>query len=367
MSKLEFYYRGRWAITRGLENLGLNEGDNVLFQAYTCVAVPKGILAAKMVPFIIDVEPRSLFVNPKVLERVLVRNKIKCFIVQHTFGFICPNEIFEVCRKHNVKILEDCAHLFLGFERNLTKYKEGDARVFSLEWGKPIPVGLGGVLEIKNGIKVATAEESNYLNWLKIEIQYLVFSWFYRSSYFFFLKRVFSLLKGSILLEDNGMKEESLHEDFDELNYKISPMVYRRFKRQLAFLQRNDKVHRDRLNGFVNQFLNYRELDKLALDFTESIPLRIPVMVNNKAEVLKDAASVGIPLGDWYDSPIDPLSGPEISKIQNESDLLVSSWELSSHVVTIPLDRIQNKNLMEKTLVFLKQRTFDENQDSNRL
>lgn len=359
MNNTKFYYRGRWALSAALESLDLDEGDNVLFQAYTCVAVPKGIIGAGMTPVMVDVSPRSLFVDDRTLEKVIVAKNIKCFIIQHTFGFLCPKSLFEICRKHKVKVVEDCAHLFPGFDNVMDSY-QGDARIFSLEWGKPIPAGLGGVLEMDKDIIGADTTSVRFMSWVKIELQYLAFRLFYRPSLFFLVKRIFSVLKGSALVEDNGMDEEMIQNDSDDRRYKISPLVKRRYKRMLRAHIESQKDNQARLSSFISQFLEYRHLDKLGLDFGCGVPLRIPVMVNNKAEVLLEAAHKKIPLGDWYDTPIDPLHEEAIDLFRIGSDKLEYSWELSTTVVTIPLDGLQSTELMDKTLKFLEKWSINE-------
>ena len=355
MNDSEFFYRGRWAISAALTNLGLEKGDNILFQAYTCIAVPKGIVGAGMNPIVLDVNRRSLFVDPEALEKVILKYRIKCFILQHTFGFFCPKSIVSVCERHNVKIIEDCAHLFQGYNQGRDLYKT-DAKIFSLEWGKPIPAGIGGILEMKNAPNANGKLKRNLLGWIKIELQYIAFRALYRPTLFFTVKRVFDLLKGSSLVEDNGMDVDDFESGKEELMLRISPMVKKRYQRLLRAHKSNESHYGERINSLVKQFLEYKHIDKLNLDFDFAVPLRIPVMVENKAEVLREAARLNIPLGDWYGSPIDPLSENAIEELVQHSSNLTASSELSSSVVTIPLDRLQSSKLMARTLQFLEQR-----------
>lgn len=353
MQELDFFYRGRWAIAQALRELGLNEGDTVLFQAYTCIAVPKGIVAAKMKPVIIDTKEGSLFVDQEHLENVILAEKVKCFIVQHTFGFICPQELFTICKKHNVKIIEDCAHLFQGYDRVYKKELFGDARIFSLEWGKPIPCGIGGVLEMDFKRVSVKPKVSRPMRWLKLELQYFAFSLVYRPSLFFFTKKIFNLLKGTGIVEDNGMNGDFLFKDNQEEEIDISPFVKRRYLRLHKRFSGEFDMRLLEKQKFVKQFNQFQGLNKLNLDFANAFPLRIPVIVSDKKKVLLEAEKERIPLGDWYDTPIDPIPNEVIKNHILGADLLVNSRNLSEKVVTIPLDKLQSTMLMTKTLNFL--------------
>ena len=63
----EFFYRGRWAMAAVLKSFGLNSGDKIVIQGYTCIAVPQAISALGMVPVVVDTE-NSLFMSPYLLE-----------------------------------------------------------------------------------------------------------------------------------------------------------------------------------------------------------------------------------------------------------------------------------------------------------
>ena len=58
------YYRGRVGLYAVLEALGVGSGDEVVTQAFTCVAVPEAILARGAQPVYADVEADGLNVDP---------------------------------------------------------------------------------------------------------------------------------------------------------------------------------------------------------------------------------------------------------------------------------------------------------------
>ena len=103
------------------------------------------------------------------------------------------------------------------------------------------------------------------------------------------------------------------------------------------------------------ELLDSELLTKFAnFNLNNSIPMRFPVWVNDKKEVLKRASELNIPLGDWYSSTVDPLSIEEVKELGWTNSNLENSINLSKHTVTIPLDKFQNKNSLKKVLIFLK-------------
>ena len=53
------YYRGRVALYAILQGLGVGKGDDVVVQAFTCLAVPEAIMALGARPVYVDIEPNG--------------------------------------------------------------------------------------------------------------------------------------------------------------------------------------------------------------------------------------------------------------------------------------------------------------------
>lgn len=108
---VELFYKGRQAIGEALKILKIGSGDEVIVQAFTCVAVVDPILKAGAKPVYVDVAPRS--VNPPLSSiKVAVTPKTRAVILQHTLGYVNPenDEIVEWCAKNNIAVIQDLAH-----------------------------------------------------------------------------------------------------------------------------------------------------------------------------------------------------------------------------------------------------------------
>ena len=101
---------GRSGLFLILQALGIERGDEVLLQAFTCNAVPNPILWVGATPIYVDIDEETLNMDPADLEKKITP-RAKAIIVQHTFGYPADmNRILEIAKKHNLIIIEDCAH-----------------------------------------------------------------------------------------------------------------------------------------------------------------------------------------------------------------------------------------------------------------
>jgi len=78
-----------------------------------------------------------------------MNSKVKGILLYHQWGFPQRMEkVIDFCKAHNLFIIEDCAHSFLGFYNNKRLGTFGDASIFSL--AKFFPSVLGGAVYSNN-------------------------------------------------------------------------------------------------------------------------------------------------------------------------------------------------------------------------
>ena len=143
---------GRSAFLAILSALGLEKDDEVLLQAFTCNAAVNPIIWSNLKPIFVDIEKETININPQDLEKKIT-SKSRVVLVQHTFGVSAKiNEILEICKKHNLILIEDCAHS-LGASYNGQKVGSfGKASFFSLGRDKIISSVYGGIAVTKDKI-----------------------------------------------------------------------------------------------------------------------------------------------------------------------------------------------------------------------
>lgn len=136
---------GRGALLAVLKTLEFQAGDEVLLQAFTCVAVPAAVQWANGVAVYVDIDPHTYTIDVADLERKITPRS-RAVIVQHTFGYPADLEaVIKLARAKGLFVIEDCAHA-LGVRldgRRLGLF--GDAAIFSFGRDKPISSVFGGM------------------------------------------------------------------------------------------------------------------------------------------------------------------------------------------------------------------------------
>jgi dTDP-4-amino-4,6-dideoxygalactose transaminase len=136
---------GRSAFLAILKSLGLEKGDEVLLQAFTCNAAVNPIIASGLIPVFVDIEKETLNIDPKDLERK-ISDKSRVVLVQHTFGLPSKlDEILKICQEYNLVLIEDCAHSLGATYNNKKIGTFGRAAFFSFGRDKIISSVYGGM------------------------------------------------------------------------------------------------------------------------------------------------------------------------------------------------------------------------------
>lgn len=88
--------------------LDINTGDEVIVQGNTYIASVMGITKNGAIP--VFVEPDEYFgMDPSLIES-RITDRTKAVLVTHLYGAASRmDEIVAICRKHNLKLVEDCA------------------------------------------------------------------------------------------------------------------------------------------------------------------------------------------------------------------------------------------------------------------
>lgn len=102
----------------------------------------------------------DLTINTAEIEKWVKNRDYKLILLVHYFGFKIQNikEIIRICKKYNLMVVEDCAHLY---NYNLFEYSDagtfGDFAFYSLH--KNFPFDEGGML-IQNNLEIKSLEIS---------------------------------------------------------------------------------------------------------------------------------------------------------------------------------------------------------------
>jgi dTDP-4-amino-4,6-dideoxygalactose transaminase len=141
------------ALHLAIEAIGISKGDKVLVPSLTFTASAEVIRYLGADPIFTDVEYDTGLLTPDILKRALKLNSgIKAIILVHYGGqaaiMTTPEGegIVDICRKNNIRIIEDAAHAFPAKYNDKFIGTFGDVTCFSFYANKTITTGEGGML-----------------------------------------------------------------------------------------------------------------------------------------------------------------------------------------------------------------------------
>ena len=132
-----------------LRAAGVGWGDEVLVPAYTFQATASAPMAAGAIPVIVDVDPNTYCLDPKAAQKAITP-KTKAIIPVHLGSNMADMDaILELAEKHNLIVIEDCAHAHGAKWRGKGAGTIGHFGSFSLQSSKTLTSGEGGILLCK--------------------------------------------------------------------------------------------------------------------------------------------------------------------------------------------------------------------------
>lgn len=121
---------GSAALLLSLKSLDIKDGDYVITTPFTFTATAEVILHCNAKIIFADIDEKTYNISPQEIEECVKKfgQKIKAVIPVHLYGQPCDMEkIVEICKKHNVKIIEDAAQAH-GAEVEF-RFKNSELRV----------------------------------------------------------------------------------------------------------------------------------------------------------------------------------------------------------------------------------------------
>lgn len=146
---------GTEALQLALASVGVGPGDLVLTVSHTAVATVAAIRACGAEPVWVDVAPSRFVMDVEALDAVAgtLRNgpdaaRLKAVVAVHLYGdMIDPAALQTVCRRHGLRLVEDCAQAHGAAWQGCRAGSFGDASAFSFYPTKNLgALGDGGIV-----------------------------------------------------------------------------------------------------------------------------------------------------------------------------------------------------------------------------
>jgi dTDP-4-amino-4,6-dideoxygalactose transaminase len=135
----------------GLMLLGVGQGDEVITTPYTFVATSWAISYVGAKPVYVDVDDATMNLDPKLIEKAITP-RTKAVLPVHLYGLpFDVDGIREVCKKHNLPLMEDACQAHGAKYKGKTVGGLGEVSCFSFYPGKNLGAfGEGGALVTNN-------------------------------------------------------------------------------------------------------------------------------------------------------------------------------------------------------------------------
>lgn len=136
---------GTAALCCALAALDIGVNDEVILPAFAWYSDCYSVIHAGALPVYAEIDD-SLNLDPQDFERKITKRTKGVIVIHYQGGSARMNEILNIAKKHNIKVIEDCAQAFGGnyFERKVGNL--GDIGITSFQGNKVITCGEGGLL-----------------------------------------------------------------------------------------------------------------------------------------------------------------------------------------------------------------------------
>lgn len=153
--KFAAYHGAKWGVCAAngtvtlvlaLKAAGIQAGDEVIVPTYTWLATAGCAVYVNAVPVFVDVRPDNYTLDPKLVEKAITE-KTRAVVAVHLGSSVADlDKLKSLCRKHNLILIEDCAHAHGAKWKGQGVGSHGDFGSFSFQSSKLMTAGEGGLI-----------------------------------------------------------------------------------------------------------------------------------------------------------------------------------------------------------------------------
>jgi len=352
---------GRSSLIAVLNALGLEKGDEVLLQAFTCNAVVNPILWQDLRPVFVDCNENDFNIDFADLKRK-ISPKAKALIIQHTFGIPADiDEIIKFCKENKLILIEDCAHSLGSTHKSKKIGTFGDISFFSFSRDKVISSVYGGMVATNNvdlAQKVKDFQEKikkPFCFWVLQQLLHpVLMNWLILPTYKIFGKYLLIMFQWTHVLskavhwkEKRGLKPAYFPK---RMSNALAILALNQLKKLERF-----NLHRKEIADFYyNELKNTKFiLPEISKDKNQNF-LRFVVRHPKAHEIINKAFSKNILIGDWYTTPIAPHD-TKLYKMQYLPGSCPIAEKLAKEIINLPTHINTSLKDAQKVIEFLKQ------------
>lgn len=340
---------GRAALAAILQSIPIKSGDEVITQAFTCLAVPLGIQWAGGTPVYADITNKGFNPTPEQFASEFT-DKTRAIIVQHTFGepaaidgikAIIEEENLSRSKDRQIILIEDCAHALGVSYKGQQIGTWGDASFFSFGQDKVLSCTRGGLAlskdtNISNSLKKIhdSAPEQHHTAVRRAIIHPLLWNIINTTYYFppFLGKATLGRLL-ILMLKSLGIIEHQA----DPKKVSTTPTIHKLSDAHATMLL-NQITKLDRYlkhRAQIAHIYNERLPQKHRIQAKNHGYLRFPIRSTEITSLTKKLKSNRVIPGNWYSSPIHP-KGTELSAFNYKPGSCPNAEKASEETLNLP-------------------------------
>lgn len=244
-----------WIFRAYIEMGVMSPGDEVIVPANTYIATILAITENNLIPVLVEPKTNTLEIDDNLIESAIT-SKTKAIAIVHLYGRIAySDKIGALCKKYNLKLVEDCA------QSHGCKYTDGritgnigDAAGHSFYPGKNLgALGDGGAVTTNDSeLAAAVRALANYGSQRKY-----VFKYAGRNSRLDEIQAAVLDVKLKYLVEDNAKRKLVAHFYYENINNPLISLPDLLPDEQNAYhlfpIIVNGKENRDRLHNYLEE------------------------------------------------------------------------------------------------------------------
>jgi dTDP-4-amino-4,6-dideoxygalactose transaminase len=347
------FRRGRVAQCAILKAFGIGSGDEVIIQAFTCVAVPCPVLATDAKPVFADIDPATFNLDPASVE-ACITPRTRAIVVQHTFGIPADmDRILRTARSRGIYVIEDCCHTLASSYRGVRVGSLGDAAFCAYRWGKPLVLGIGGTAIIHaEEPRKRLREISRYsripgiLETARIRMEYLAHELLLRPSLFWLLRDGYrSLIKMGVAIPT--FPKLDMQGELSDMDKAMPLFHQKQLAKRIGSAFEEDAAFRRRRAGQYAAALDSIGARTAKLDERyDPVYLRYPFLVTEKARILEQARKHRVELGDWFVSAVHPHADSESEELGYRQGMCPAAERTAKQILTLPsYDKVRERDV----------------------
>ncbi|MGE9295396.1 MAG: DegT/DnrJ/EryC1/StrS family aminotransferase [Puniceicoccales bacterium] len=145
-----------------LLSLDLKPGDEVITSSMTFVATLNTIVLAGARPVLVDVDPATGNLDLRQVEEVITM-KTRALMPVHFAGLpVDLDAVYSIAERHELRVIEDCAHAIGAEHRGRRLGSFGDTQVFSFHPNKNMTTGEGGCVVTRDEKMISYIEQMRF-------------------------------------------------------------------------------------------------------------------------------------------------------------------------------------------------------------